>query len=176
LIQELQADTDLYVRGVKADADKLSRAAAVTPAFETHKVFFIEDECKPLIEELSVFPAGGHDDLVDALVHGLNYLRTRRSEAMQYAKAMAKQPEWSPITSPLVRAYNRGAVVLHDACIYCNEARPGVDMTRLPDGRYAHKECEAESNDLREAVRRADEYVRSRAAEPAKVIPLRRAS
>jgi predicted phage terminase large subunit-like protein len=95
LIQELQADTILPVKGIDADTDKLSRANAVTPLFESGRVFLPEDVVwlqqghhwvRDLKEELLAFPAGRHDDMVDALVHALAHLRHVRNPAGEWAQ------------------------------------------------------------------------------------------
>jgi len=77
LIQELQKETVMPVFPVKVDSDKITRANAATPIIEAGKVM-LPNEAPWLfdfIEEMTAFPAGEHDDIVDSVVHGLNYLR-----------------------------------------------------------------------------------------------------
>lgn len=79
LIQELGLSR-LPILAVKADRDKVTRAEAVTPAIESGKVFLPESApwLTDFVDELSSFPAGLHDDLVDSTTQALNYLRHRR--------------------------------------------------------------------------------------------------
>ena len=73
VFQEIQQQTGLPIIAVNyADnKDKIARAAAVTPHFESGKVRFPE-KYSPwkamLIDELKAFPRGEHDDLVDSSV------------------------------------------------------------------------------------------------------------
>lgn len=77
IIQEFQRETRLTVLPVTADKDKLTRATSVTPMCEAGRVFlpakapWLDD----FVQEVTTFPAGRHDDQVDALVHGLSWLR-----------------------------------------------------------------------------------------------------
>ena len=77
LIQELRAATPYPVLARKADADKVSRATAVTAMFEASRVFLPADApwLADFVDELCVFPHGVHDDMVDSAVQALNYLR-----------------------------------------------------------------------------------------------------
>lgn len=77
-IQELRRSTDLPIVAVKPEGSKTARADAVTPLFEAGRVLF--PEASPpwrddLLEELASFPAGKHDDQVDAVVYALERLR-----------------------------------------------------------------------------------------------------
>jgi phage terminase large subunit-like protein len=76
LIQELRT-TALPILPIKADSDKLSRAAAVTPLLEAGKVFLPESApwLADYLDELAAFPTGPHDDAVDSTTQALNYLR-----------------------------------------------------------------------------------------------------
>ncbi len=70
-------------------ADKWSRASAVTPAIESGNVFLpahpvtLEPTsmASELIEECAGFPNGAHDDMVDALVYGIDPRRFVRGAA-----------------------------------------------------------------------------------------------
>ncbi len=77
LLQELQRETSLPVLAIKAEGDKVLRASVVTPTIEAGRVFLPEGAAwlDGFVEELSAFPAAVHDDLVDAFVHGMTYLR-----------------------------------------------------------------------------------------------------
>jgi hypothetical protein len=78
LIQELAIDTDLPVKAVKVGADKVSRAAAAEPTIEAGRVMLPEGLpwVGEFLAEVCAFPAGAHDDQVDALVQAINYLRS----------------------------------------------------------------------------------------------------
>jgi predicted phage terminase large subunit-like protein len=77
LVQALQAETRLAVTAIKVDADKVSRANAVTPLVEAGKVYLLERAAwlGDFLEEVSNFPAGAHDDMVDAFTQALNFAR-----------------------------------------------------------------------------------------------------
>ena len=80
LIQELKRDTIIPIRAVKVDRDKVARAHAVTPLIESGRVYLPDRApwLHTLIEELSSFPSGEHDDQVDALTQALSQLKTDR--------------------------------------------------------------------------------------------------
>jgi predicted phage terminase large subunit-like protein len=61
------------VRELRPDADKVSRALPLTAALEAGRVFFrASAQWLPALEsELLTFPAGEHDDQVDALAYGV---------------------------------------------------------------------------------------------------------
>ena len=77
LIQELKSSTRLPIVPVKPDCDKLSRTQAITPIVEAGKVFLLEGApyLHDFLEEMSSFPNGAHDDIVDSTSQALNYLR-----------------------------------------------------------------------------------------------------
>jgi predicted phage terminase large subunit-like protein len=79
LIQEMQAGTILPIIPVKVDSDKISRAQAVTPLIEAGRVYLPETAAwlRDFVDELSVFPKGTHDDIVDSVTQALNYLREK---------------------------------------------------------------------------------------------------
>ena len=67
VIQELSRTTTLPVRGVRPDRDKVTRFAPLLTRYEQHQV--IHDAALVpgwFAEELTAFPAGAHDDGVDA--------------------------------------------------------------------------------------------------------------
>jgi len=76
LVQELKRDTAIPIKPVKVDKDKVARANAVTPLIESGRVYLPERASwlHNLIEELSSFPSGEHDDQVDALTQALSQL------------------------------------------------------------------------------------------------------
>lgn len=75
-VQELKAATRYAVLPIKPDRDKLSRALAITPAFEAGRVHFPEGAnfVPALVDELLGFPNCEHDDQTDSLVQALNWL------------------------------------------------------------------------------------------------------
>lgn len=66
LSQHLLEKSLLPVSPVIHRRDKWSRALALSAHFETGRVF-LQEGMEELIEELTAFPQGGHDDLIDAL-------------------------------------------------------------------------------------------------------------
>jgi predicted phage terminase large subunit-like protein len=77
LLQELSANTNLPIKGVKPDGDKYTRAASVTPAIEGGGFFLPEGApwSNAYLAEMTAFPGAAHDDWVDATVQALTYLR-----------------------------------------------------------------------------------------------------
>jgi predicted phage terminase large subunit-like protein len=77
LIQELKYANNLPIVPIKVDADKITRAHAVTPLIEAGKVFL--PEAAPFmngcIDEHAMFPNGVNDDQGDSTTQALNYLR-----------------------------------------------------------------------------------------------------
>lgn len=78
LLSDLK-ESSLNLIPIQAKGDKVSRAEAITPLLEAGKVFFKEGEpwLDELLANLQAFPGGKHDDLTDAFVHALCYLRER---------------------------------------------------------------------------------------------------
>ncbi len=85
LIQELKHSNNLPILPIKVDADKESRAHAVTPLVEAGKVFLPESApwFNDYVDELSMFPNGMHDDAVDSTTQALNYLRQRQDNEVR---------------------------------------------------------------------------------------------
>ncbi len=81
LIQELRSATSLPIKPVRVDRDKLSRVSSITPILEARRVLLPESSWwrDDFIAELTAFPAGAHDDWVDALTMALEYLRESNS-------------------------------------------------------------------------------------------------
>ena len=76
LLQELRT-TLLPISGVKPDGDKLARAASITPAMEAGQFWLLEGAAwaDDYLAEMTGFPGAAHDDLVDATVQALTFLR-----------------------------------------------------------------------------------------------------
>jgi predicted phage terminase large subunit-like protein len=95
LIQELRT-TALPILPIKADSDKLSRAAAVTPLLEAGKVFLPESSSwlADYLDELAAFPTGAHDDAVDSTTQALNYLRLNSGgTGIQFVRQPRRWPD-----------------------------------------------------------------------------------
>lgn len=76
VIQELRRSTRLPVVPIKVTASKEARAAAIAPLCEAGKVVLPRagQNIGALVDQLASFPAGQHDDMVDAFVHAVGYL------------------------------------------------------------------------------------------------------
>jgi predicted phage terminase large subunit-like protein len=76
LLQELRT-TLLPISGVKPDGDKFARAASITPAMEGGHFWLLEGASwsEDYLAEMTAFPGAAHDDLVDATVQALTFLR-----------------------------------------------------------------------------------------------------
>ncbi len=76
VIQELRRTTQLPVIPIKVSASKEARAATVAPTCESGKVILPKHGSLvgALVDQLAAFPAGLHDDMVDAFVHAFGYL------------------------------------------------------------------------------------------------------
>jgi len=81
LIQELRSGTSLPTKPVRVDRDKLSRVAAISPILEARRLLLPESAWwrDDFVAELISFPAGTHDDWVDAITMALEYLRESSS-------------------------------------------------------------------------------------------------
>lgn len=91
-VEELLRSTDLPVRKIKPDKDKLTRFQRLQPRYQQGLVW--HDESLPMYfeEELLSFPVGEHDDLVDSLVY--SYAMTG-----DYGKTKMILPDWVDRTS-----------------------------------------------------------------------------
>jgi predicted phage terminase large subunit-like protein len=68
----------LSVKGVTPRSDKRSRLATASMLFEGGRVYFPADRsCDPILQQLIGFGVEKHDDLVDAVTMGLNYVNTK---------------------------------------------------------------------------------------------------
>jgi predicted phage terminase large subunit-like protein len=77
LIQELRRTHGLHVTPASARRSKEERAVAVGPLLENGDVSLPEQAewLGDFVREVRAFPNGAHDDMVDAFVHGLAYLK-----------------------------------------------------------------------------------------------------
>jgi predicted phage terminase large subunit-like protein len=93
LIQALKQETRLPIVPVTAKGSKESRVEGITGLLEAKKVL-LPNEAPWLLDferELLSFPAGKHDDMVDALALGLAQVAPKRSRAFAF--------EWGPAGS-----------------------------------------------------------------------------
>ena len=76
LIQDLRVNTNIPIKAIRVDRDKLSRVNAITNLIEGGRVLLPSDASwtPTAIEECASFPSGEHDDIVDALSQGLAHL------------------------------------------------------------------------------------------------------
>ncbi len=79
-IQIARTQTALPIRELRADKDKLSRALPLSAKMEAGQVYFAKyaDWYLELEKELLQFPAGEHDDQVDALAYAILQLARKR--------------------------------------------------------------------------------------------------
>lgn len=93
LIQELKLATRFPVLAVKVDSDKRTRAEAVTPLFESGRVFLPQSASwlNDFQDELASFPSGVHDDMVDSTTQALNHLREQPSSPPPFLLGIVEQ-------------------------------------------------------------------------------------
>lgn len=68
LVQSMRKRTNLPIKPVQVDRDKIARVNASSPYFEAGKIFLPDGETwvPDYVEELTTFPAAKHDDQVDS--------------------------------------------------------------------------------------------------------------
>lgn len=68
--------------GIRATGSKVARANAVSPRIEAGNVYLPHLSLAPwvadVVEEWTAFPAGAHDDIVDAMSHGIGKIAEKR--------------------------------------------------------------------------------------------------
>jgi predicted phage terminase large subunit-like protein len=69
LMQELERETNLPIKAIKVDIDKVARANAATPMIEAGRVHLLENApwINDFLNNLSSFPNAPHDDDVDSV-------------------------------------------------------------------------------------------------------------
>lgn len=104
-IQEMKRETNLTIIGVKPDGTKEARADAVSPIFESGRVYLPEEAAwvGDFIEEHVAFPTGTHDDQVDTTAYALHRLALGTPSALAFleqtnavARALPPKPERVP--------------------------------------------------------------------------------
>jgi predicted phage terminase large subunit-like protein len=75
LIQDLRRSTDIPIKPIRADRDKVSRVNAIANVIEGGRLYLPSEKewTATAIEECAAFPSGEHDDIVDALSQGIAY-------------------------------------------------------------------------------------------------------
>jgi predicted phage terminase large subunit-like protein len=91
LIQALRAETRLPVLPVRPFGDKEARASAVSPLFESGRVFIPQAAVwlAEFVDEITSFPAAPHDDQVDATTQALNWFREQAQEGFEFIPILA---------------------------------------------------------------------------------------
>lgn len=114
LIQELRRAHGLHVSGVSARRAKEQRAVTVAPLLENGDVALPEsaDWLTAFVREIRSFPHGANDDMVDAFVHGLMFLR-------RHIERHRERPLPAPTERPAMRARPKG-----------NRRPPGARLAR----------------------------------------------
>jgi predicted phage terminase large subunit-like protein len=144
LLQSLKQETSLPVVGIPADTDKISRAHAVTPLFESGRIFFPVNErwMADYLHELELFPSSKFNDQVDSTTQALTYLRSRTYGGgilgvVKMLQKMAKLGE-SPYKAPALTAAGGQVLSVRDKpepCPLCGGPRiwmsHGMDPNRL---------------------------------------------
>jgi predicted phage terminase large subunit-like protein len=86
VIQELLYATDLPVKPIKPVGSKEDRAATTTGLFDAGRILFPERASwlVDLMEELTIFPNGRHDDQIDSMTQFLNFIRQHRRSTPKF--------------------------------------------------------------------------------------------
>ena len=117
LIQELRRETKLNIIAVKVDADKVTRAYAVTPMIEGQRVYLAEGApwYADYVASLASFPNGAHDDDVDSTTQALTYFSDGAGAqawvAAFAARAAAAQAANAPPSPPAAPADPMGKYI-----------------------------------------------------------------
>ena len=87
LIQDLRGAGNNKLVAIKVDADKETRANAITSILDNNRLFLPRDASwlQTLRGEMLQFPNGTHDDCVDALTQALNHLNKPRTKIMGFS-------------------------------------------------------------------------------------------
>lgn len=79
LLQDLKQETTIPLLGITPTMKKEDRAQAITPIIEAGKVYIPERApwMDDFEKQITFFPNGKHDDIVDSVTQALDYLRRR---------------------------------------------------------------------------------------------------
>lgn len=75
LIDELRRRGGLKIFPISPSRDKVSRAYMVSGMIESNLVHFKQKGMSEITDNLTIFPDGSHDDLVDSTVHALSRMK-----------------------------------------------------------------------------------------------------
>jgi predicted phage terminase large subunit-like protein len=134
LIQELQENSRLPIHPVKVDADKVTRAHACAPLVEAGKVLLPKSApwLAEFLDELSQFPSGAHDDIVDSVTQALNFLRASNLTLglLELGKELAAHPKAA--AELIAGAPHRAEKPLDASTAPTCPDHPGVPLQRVP--------------------------------------------
>jgi predicted phage terminase large subunit-like protein len=105
LIQEMRK-RGIPVSPMPPKGSKVARANAAAISFEQGVVYYPEDRqwARDVIDECAAFPNGAHDDVPDAMFHGINY--ARRMFLLETPDDVEDE-DAEPIDKPAERSYAR---------------------------------------------------------------------
>lgn len=85
LIQDLRADGMMNIVSQKPKLDKITRFAAVIPLFQSSSVILKQNASwlKYFLVEVTTFPHGKHDDVVDSVSQFLGYMKTQQRKEVR---------------------------------------------------------------------------------------------
>jgi predicted phage terminase large subunit-like protein len=108
LIQEMRK-RGIPVTPVKPVGSKIARANAATILLEQGVIYYPDRKwARDVIDECAEFPNGPHDDVPDAVVHGLNFLRRMfLLDTPADEEDKEKLEEYDPATAQTHRSYAR---------------------------------------------------------------------
>lgn len=86
----------LHVEGVKYFTKKEERIRGLIPYYSNGLIYHNSNDCQVLEDQLTRFPSGRHDDVVDALSMAIPYLKKPRGFA---DNKIGINPNWKPATS-----------------------------------------------------------------------------
>lgn len=92
ILQEMYRSTGRAVIPVKVTASKEARATAVAPMCEAKRVLLPNSSTwgGTFLDQMSSFPTGVHDDIVDAFVNGMTWLMTRQKNERTTRRMVAR--------------------------------------------------------------------------------------
>jgi predicted phage terminase large subunit-like protein len=96
VVRELQRRSAKYsIQNINPTHDKIARAYAIQGVFESGCVYAPDRKWADLvITACAHFPAGAHDDMVDAVVHAVSYLRNVGVEMYADEQPDLEEEEW----------------------------------------------------------------------------------
>ncbi len=97
LLQTLQTGTRLPILGIKPQGDKSARASAISPLIEAGRVFIptLAAWLPDFEDEVFSFPAGAHDDQVDAMTQALSWFYGKGNADMTGLRELHERLVWN---------------------------------------------------------------------------------